>query len=831
MTPRWILLLLLAAGSCARPSERAAAAHDRAVEALEQGDLKRAEELVLDNEARWRGDARSTWHWQFRLLHAEVLLAQGKAAEAMALADTPLTVDGTLAPLEARRVKIRGHAAMNLARYDEAKNLLDDASRRAAAAGLPRLALEVQILQGLLLIRSGSEAAGESVTRAAYARATEQHDAYWQAAAANNLGLQRMRAFRYDEAIPLLEQARDAAASVKAQRFAAASLANLGICHYRIGDFDKALAFLQQAADVQEATGALTGLQSSLGEIGNVHVMQGHADRAVGLYERALALARTSAPWESAKWAGNLAAAHAELKHWDEAERFNRESLRLQEEVSDTASAAYASLDAAAIAFGRGQQQEAIRLYEEAIARARDNAELTWEANAGLGASYARLGSPVKASLFYERCLQSIDAARTRLSRVDYKLTFFARLVRFYQAYVDVLVARGEHEKALQVAESSRALLLSERLQLGRDRRTPVTRTGLQQAARRRGATFLSYWIGPDRSFLWVVNDRTFTVLVLPGRDRIAALVDAYRAFIESSLRDPIAGDFQPARELYEILLAPARPFIPQGAHLIVVPDGPLHALNLETLPVPDPDPARSPSYMIEQATISIAPALGYAAGSIPREPSRPAPILVIGDPEPAGPDFPRLPDAGREIKAIRDKFGAAATTVLSGAQATPDAYRAAQPERYSIIHLAAHATANRASPLDSAVILSPRDNRFMLSARDVLAIPLRADLVTISACRSAGATVYGGEGLVGFVWAFLQAGARRVVAGLWDASDRSTSRLMDVMYAGLHTGKRPADALRGAKLSLISAGGTFAHPYYWGPFQIYEGEGPPALQ
>jgi CHAT domain-containing protein len=54
---------------------------------------------------------------------------------------------------------------------------------------------------------------------------------------------------------------------------------------------------------------------------------------------------------------------------------------------------------------------------------------------------------------------------------------------------------------------------------------------------------------------------------------------------------------------------------------------------------------------------------------------------------------------------------------------------------------------------------------------------------------------------------------------------------MMDAMYRGLHAGERPADALRSAKLSLIKAGGAFAHPYYWGPFQIYEGEGPPALQ
>jgi CHAT domain-containing protein len=100
--------------------------------------------------------------------------------------------------------------------------------------------------------------------------------------------------------------------------------------------------------------------------------------------------------------------------------------------------------------------------------------------------------------------------------------------------------------------------------------------------------------------------------------------------------------------------------------------------------------------------------------------------------------------------------------------------------------------------------------------------LPLRAELVTVSACRSAGERVYAGEGLVGFAWAFLRAGARRVVAGLWDVDDRSTADLMDVMYERLAAGDTPPKALRAAKLALMTRGGVTAKPYYWGPFQVF---------
>ena len=131
---------------------------------------------------------------------------------------------------------------------------------------------------------------------------------------------------------------------------------------------------------------------------------------------------------------------------------------------------------------------------------------------------------------------------------------------------------------------------------------------------------------------------------------------------------------------------------------------------------------------------------------------------------------------------------------------------------------------ANPLSPLDSAVILSGPADKNRLLARDVTRIPLSAELVTISACRSAGGTSYAGEGLVGFAWAFLRAGARNVIAGMWDVSDRSTAQLMAALYGGIAAGKPVQEALRSAKLDLIRSGGAYVKPFYWAPFQLYMG-------
>jgi CHAT domain-containing protein len=254
---------------------------------------------------------------------------------------------------------------------------------------------------------------------------------------------------------------------------------------------------------------------------------------------------------------------------------------------------------------------------------------------------------------------------------------------------------------------------------------------------------------------------------------------------------------------------------IPAGSNVIVVPDGPLYGLNFETLLVG----GERPRYWIEDVTLSIAPSLGVlqTGRRRPREPS----LLLMGSPVPPSEEYPALPDAELEIGNIRRHFPAGQASVMTGAEAHPDAYKEADPGRFTLIHFSAHARANRESPLDSAVILSRRQDSYKLYARDVAAVPLKAELVTISACRSAGARQYSGEGLVGFSWAFLQAGARNVIAGLWDVNDRSTALLMSRLYEELERGKAPAQALRAAKLAFLE-NPVYRKPYHWAPFELF---------
>ena len=117
--------------------------------------------------------------------------------------------------------------------------------------------------------------------------------------------------------------------------------------------------------------------------------------------------------------------------------------------------------------------------------------------------------------------------------------------------------------------------------------------------------------------------------------------------------------------------------------------------------------------------------------------------------------------------------------------------------------------------------MLSPETNGgdYRLSARDIMKLGLKADLVALSACQSAGAKNIPGEGLVGLSWAVLGSGARNVVASLWNVEADATSNLMKRFYTHLHQREQPAQALRSAKLEMIQGK---QRPSAWAAFQIY---------
>ena len=634
-----------------------------------------------------------------------------------------------------------------------------------------------------------------------------------------SLGVLFLRTNHPDEAIYWFEKYREASEQLGLARQVATALGNLGVCYSSLGDYDKALRYLNQAEALVRKIGDRRYQQKWLGVIGNSLLDRGDFRNAMERHKQALEIARElNDKNEIGWWLYNLALASIRLGDFDTAEKYNNEALQLKLHLPDK-SDFYPRVNEAQIAAGRRDFSRAETLFRALLAESSDDLVPMLEAQSGLADVLVQTQHFDRAGAQFRAAIAIVERQRSGLTREEHRLSYLSSLIHFYQRYVDFLVARGQPEKALEIAESSRARVLEERFQSPDKTARNVDAAALQQLARSSGSLLLSYWLAPERSFLWVIAPGGITLHQLPPEKQIATLAAGYGSFVES-LGDPLQSEYPAGKKLSEILLGPVRPLLVSGARVIVVPDRALHAINLETLP----DPEDSTRYLIERVTVSIAPSLGMLTEA--REPRRAGGrlILLMGDPAPAVEEYPRLPYAAKEMELIEKNFASDRQVVIEGPGAYPAAYREARPERFSFVHFAAHATANRESPLDSALILSRHDSGYSLSAREVMNVALNADLVTLSACRSAGAKTYSGEGLVGLSWAFLRAGARSVVAGLWDVTDMSTAILMADFYERLAKNMAPADALRAAKLQLIHSKTSYHKPFYWGPFQLYIG-------
>ncbi|HEY1239485.1 MAG TPA: CHAT domain-containing protein [Bryobacteraceae bacterium] len=769
------------------------------------------------SQARQTGDLKL--EWRFRLLKAEVLVARRDAAAALHELDQQPPAGPDWAEYRGKALLLRGHSAYLLSRYEEAERLIAQAADEAHQSGSAFLEAEVNLRRGFLQVRQGHFQNAEELFRSVIAAANHLQDSYLEASAIGNLGYELLQASRYDEAIVWFEKAKGLFTRLDARESIARVSGNLGWCYFRLGNLDNARSQFNAAEAEFVKTGNRYEQQAWLGNAGSVAATAGDYVTAVADYQQALAIARQLPnDFLVSQWLSNLAECLIAQGDLTQAEKYNNEALRLQHLFPGSRSEVYPLGHAARIAALRRQFTEAEELYSKALALPANDPTVILDSLTGLADVYAQTGRKPQAKHQYELALESVDHRSSTLLKDEYRFSYLDSVNRFYRQYVDFLMAIHEPSAALEIAESSRSHVLAARSgAIGRMQ--SHTADAYKKLAQQSGATLVEYWLGADRSYLWVITPQRIREYPMPPAKDIRPLVESYRRIVMGQ-RNPMEVASETGRKLFQDLLAPVADDLCPHCRVVLVPDQELYSLNFEMLPAA----ADSSEFWLERATVAIAPSLDYLIESRRRSPNPGKGLLVLGDPASSLPEFPKLEFSALEIDSVRSSMAGRETKVFRGPTAVPPAYVGAQPGRFGFIHFSAHATANTQSPLDSAVILSGPPDRCRLFARDVMSVPLTAELVTISACRSAGARTYAGEGLVGFAWAFLRAGARNVIAGLWDVNDRSTEELMSRLYAEVARGAAPAEALRAAKLSFIHAGGSYAKPFYWAPFQVFTG-------
>ena len=822
----FLLLGLALSGLACRPplATSLSEAYRNAWLKLNRGDLQGATAEV-ENALQRSPLPDSEWYWRFTTLKAEILVRMRLNAEALELLRPELPVFLAKTDIAVWQRLTQGTAHCYLSQFERSKQFLNQAEA-LARTDHPELLGEVALRKGTLAYWRGDSAAAESEYHTALQISREQKGPFLEAAALGSLGLVALKREHYDESIEWNQAALRLSRTIGAQTSAARILGNLGWSYFVMGDYENALDLAQQAEESFGNAGLVGNQINWLINIGKADYYLGEYAAVEEKSLKALALARKlNEKVAIAQSLNNLSNVALVKGQFDAAEKYNVEALEVSRSVKDHSDEVSSTLIAGRIKSAQRDYQGARDLFAEVVRDPAAETSSRWQAEARLASVYEDEGQVANAEREYRKAIGTIEAARASVGRDEFRLTFLSSAIEFYDDYVDFLIARGRPNDALNIAELSRARTLTEGLASTTETASLNTSdVRPQQTAKKLNALLLFYWVGHNHSYLWVITPAKTSYFKLPKAADIEAVVKPYRKALLGMYDTQDSGSSE-GKQLYAMLVEPAKRLIPPGSRVILLPAESLYGLNFETLIVPD---SRS-HFWIEDVTLTTGSSLTMLAASATQPPPKDRSLFLVGDTKPPNPPFAPLPQAAEEMKAVKKYFPGAQTRVLEGERATPTAFLKSNPEQFSYLHFVTHGTASRVRPLESAVILSKEStsDTYKLYARDIVQHHLNANLVTISACNGAGTRAYSGEGLVGLSWAFLRAGAHNVIGALWEVSDASTPQLMDAFYRELFQGKDAATALRDAKLGLLRSAdpdSVFKKPFYWAPFQLYAG-------
>lgn len=335
----------------------------------------------------------------------------------------------------------------------------------------------------------------------------------------------------------------------------------------------------------------------------------------------------------------------------------------------------------------------------------------------------------------------------------------------------------------------------------------------------------LEYVVGPKTLVVFVLTSSGITAKSLPLRESdIAARI--------SLLRDLIGrpGDdrwLKPAARLSAELFDPLERagWLDGINRLYIVPHGALSYLPFALLPSPA---TGSKELLVDRYTVAYLP----AAAALLRERSGADTTTSLLAVAPSRGGLRHAPEEARAIDAL---FRPNSRTLI-GADATEARFKQLAGG-FRVLHLATHGYFNKASPLLSGLEFEPegRDDG-MLRVNEILDLPLKADLVTLSACNTALGSGYFtelpiGDEFVALNRAFLTAGSASVMATLWQVDDRASFSMMKQFYRRLNEsqdGSGAAGALAYAQRAHRRSG-ALGHPYYWAAYVVI-GQGSQAI-
>lgn len=374
--------------------------------------------------------------------------------------------------------------------------------------------------------------------------------------------------------------------------------------------------------------------------------------------------------------------------------------------------------------------------------------------------------------------------------------------------------------------------------------------------------TLLEYFVGDSSLFVFLVQKDYHEIVEIkrdfPLEEWVEGLVEGVTSYYRLPLekrtdqlyKESLQSYIRLAQQLYQKLIGPIEDHL-TTSELIIVPDGTLNYLPFGALLAGKPGRANqftSYPFLENRHTISYCYSstllremkqkqhrktpteslIAFAPFSMAGRTKRDTIFEVALEQLPSGQDtviatdrirsgeLVALPNSGVEAQKVSEIWGG---RYLLGHEASEARFKSVA-DNYRIIHLSTHGVIDTTSDYSFLAFSEDADQaeETYLYIRELYNLMLNADMVVLSACKTALGRLQSGEGVISLARGFAFAGAKSIVTTLWVANDEATKDLM-IDFHGQLKQQQPKDrALKAAKANL-QQNRTFAHPFFWASF------------
>jgi CHAT domain-containing protein/Tfp pilus assembly protein PilF len=718
----------------------------------------------------------------------------------------------------------------------------------------------------------------ELLYRQSLEKAKTIKSAMFMAVALNGLGKVAFHRGNYPQALDYFQQASEVEKESLDHRNEVLYVDNIGQTYFAVGETQKSIEFFQRSLELSQKKGDKVKEARTLRHLGKVYLETGELSKADNLLLKSLSIYRhIEDPTQLAETLFSLAKVKQKLGKMDEAQILLEEALKLIESFRSNISSNELRDGFSSTLYDFYGLYLELLMSRHAQEPNKNYAENAWLASErGRARNLLNLLNESNADIYEEVNKDLLGKERETYNLLNARLENLTRVLSGKNTPKQVEALKQEVEEIRGQYQLIQSKIREQSPRYAAlTQPQPLSIKEVQTQLLDTNTALLSYSLGAEKSFLWLITKDNWQVFELPKRAEIETrarkhyeLLTARNLKIKfetpeekrTRLAKSDAEFPQIANELSQVLLGQVKNLL-GNRRLLIVSDGALQYVPFASLKLNN-------RYLVETNEIVNLPSAS-ALGILRRETlgRKPAPktVAVLADPvfevtderftfakvklnkdaaatrsakiddlTRSRRDFgetevhlARLPFTRKEAETISKLVFAGQRRVALDFAATRQLALSEEMNQYRILHFATHGFLNSKNPELSGLVFSLLDaegnqqNGF-LRTDEVFNLKLSAELVVLSACKTGLGKDVRGEGLIGMTRGFMYAGASRVMVSFWDVNDEATAELMGQFYQKLLAGKmNPSKALREVQLNFLKKH-THANPYFWAAFTLH---------